>query len=101
MMELENYGELTAMHYELQQSLANGGGVEERRKLKEVNRKLGRISSFILGCNDPLIKELLILRFTRFLSWEEIARRIGGYNSAGSCRMLVIRYINRENKKKF
>ena len=96
--ELEEYGRLTSVYYEfskLQLDLEEA----DKKQFKEVKRQLAKISDFILSCKDPLIKRLMVLRFFRFLSWEEIATEVGGYNSAGSCRMLVIRYISRENKK--
>lgn len=97
--ELCAYKQLTALHYELEQKVKRGGSAEDKQKLREVNRRLGKISSFILECSDPLIKQMLILKFTKFLSWEAVAAKVGGYNSADSCRMLVLRYIGRENRK--
>ena len=93
--ELYAYKQLVALNYELEQQIKQGGGAYCKQQLKDVKRKLGKISDFILGCSDPLIKEIMILRFTRFMSWESIAAKIGGYNSGGSCRMLVIRYVSR------
>lgn len=96
--ELYAYKELTALNYELEQKIKQGDS-DCKPQLREVKQKLGKISDFILGCEDPLIKEIMLLRFTRFMSWESIAAKIGGYNSAGSCRMLVLRYVGRENRK--
>ena len=93
--ELEEYKNLTAIYYELQQSSSE----ETKAELKRVKRRLAAISDFILSCQDPMIKQLMLLRFTRFLSWDKIAISLGGLNSADGCRMMVYRYINRENRK--
>lgn len=98
--ELNKYGELSGEYWRIQMQLQKGGGYSERKRLKEVNRRLSIISDYILGCSDPFIRELMIHKFIELNSWEEVAVKVGGYNSAGSCRMLVMRYINRENKKR-
>lgn len=98
--ELEEYGKLAGEYWHIQRNLQQGaGGVDEKRRLKEVNRRLSAISDYILGCSDPLIRELMLHKFIELKSWEEVAMCVGGYNSSGSCRMLVMRYIGRENKK--
>ena len=95
--ELEEYGKLTALYYEFSESQLELTE-SEKKEFRSVKRKLFKISDFILSCKDPLIKQLMILKFFRFMSWESISKIVGGYNSADSCRMLIIRYINRENK---
>jgi hypothetical protein len=98
--ELENYSKLTAEYWQIERRIQKGNGLDDdKRRLKEVNKRLSVISDFILGCSDPVIKACMIHKFIELKRWEEVAISIGGYNSGDSCRMLVIRYLNRENKK--
>ena len=53
-----------------------------------------RIHAYILDCPDAQTRQIMFLRFVQCKSWGEIARRIGGNNTAGSVRMRAIRYID-------
>lgn len=98
--DLDEYGKLASEHYQVERRIQKGEvSSEERRRFKEIGKKLSAISNFILDCKDPLIKKCMLHKFIELKSWEEVAASVGGYNSAGSCRMLVIRYLNRENRK--
>ena len=98
--ELENYSKLAAEYWQIERRIRIGESlVDDKRRLREVDSRLSDITAFILGCSDPLIKKCMLHKFIELKSWEEVAIIVGGYNSAGSCRMLVIRYLNRENKK--
>ena len=98
--ELEEYGKLTGEYWQIERRIQKGEALsDDKRRLKEISKKLSAISDFILGCKDPLIKNCMLHKFIKQKSWEDVASSVGGYNSAGSCRMLVIRYLNRENKK--
>lgn len=99
--ELGKYGELSGEHWQIQRRIQQGKGQpDDKSRLKQLSRRLVAISDFISDCSDPLVRECMKHKFIEQKSWEEVAMSVGGYNSAGSCRMLVIRYLNRENKKK-
>lgn len=53
-----------------------------------------RIHAYILECDDAQTRLIMFLRFVQRKSWGEIARRIGGNNTAGAVRMRAIRYID-------
>ena len=53
-----------------------------------------RIQEYILSVPDPQTRVIMILRFIERKSWGEIARRIGGNNTASAVRMRVMRYID-------
>ena len=97
--ELNKYGELAVKYWELKALCGNKEADNDiLQQIKNVDYRLSKINSFISGCPDPFIKEMMIYKFTQMLSWESVANKIGGYNSAGSCRMLVNRYIERYNR---
>ena len=48
---------------------------------------------FISSLEDPLLRQIIILRFVDGKSWFKVAESIGGYATADSCRM----YFNRAN----
>lgn len=53
-----------------------------------------RIHAYILDCPDAQTRQIMFLRFVQCKSWGEIARRIGGNNTASAVRMRAIRYID-------
>lgn len=98
--ELNKYGELAVKYWELNGLVENSAATDDDlQQIKNVDYRLSKINRFIEECPDPFIKEMMIYKFTRMLSWEGVATMVGGYNSAGSCRMLVNRYIAKYNRK--
>lgn len=43
--------------------------------------------------DDPLAKELFILRYIKGYSWQAVAYRCGGNVKADGCRKIVMRYL--------
>ena len=58
-----------------------------------------RIHEYILAVPDAQTRQIMFLRFVQCKSWGEIARRIGGNNTASAVRMRAIRYIDGGKKK--
>ena len=58
-----------------------------------------RLESYIADIPDSLTRQIFTLRFVDGLSWWNVARGVGGYNTADGVRMLCTRYIDRENEK--
>lgn len=58
-----------------------------------------RIHAYILDCQDSQTRLIMHLRFVKCKSWGEIARHIGGNNTASAVRMRAIRYIDNEKKR--
>lgn len=54
------------------------------------------LNRYISEIADPLISQIVALRFVNRLSWRDIAQHIGGDNTADSVRMIVQRFL-REN----
>lgn len=62
----------------------------------EISKK---IHAYILDCQDAQTRLIMHLRFVKCKSWGEIARKIGGNNTASAVRMRAIRYIDGGKKK--
>ena len=53
---------------------------------------------FINQCDDPYVKQLMILRYVKRKTWEGVSVMIG-YGNANSCRMEVTRYLKKQDKQ--
>lgn len=68
------------------------------RKLKSSKRE---IESFVCAIHDSIVRRAVELRYIvgeKRPSWEWVARRIGGGNSADSIRKSVTRYLAKSRK---
>ena len=64
-------------------------------KRKQCIVERSRLERYIAGISDSLMRQVFTYRFVDGLSWEQVAARIGGGNSADSARKMCRRYINR------
>ena len=53
------------------------------------------ISDFAQIVTDPVVREIITLRYLDNLSWRDIAQQLGGGNTPDSVRMLLNRYLAR------
>ena len=51
------------------------------------------ITRFINSIADTQTRNIFYLRFFEHLTWEQVALRLGGINSAENCRKIVYRYL--------
>ena len=58
-----------------------------------------KINAYILDVEDPQLRQIMFLRFVKRLSWQAVANRIGGGNTADGVRMRCNRYVKNKNKK--
>ena len=61
--------------------------------LKKCFYELNRLDRFIQSVEDPLIRQILLYRFEKHMSWRQIARAIGGNNTSESLRKKLYRYL--------
>ena len=66
---------------------------ERKRKYTEVRNKL---RSYIETVPDLHVRLIMQLRFLDMMSWNEVANFAGGKNSEDSVRMMVIRYLEKD-----
>lgn len=53
-----------------------------------------RLMQYISTVPDSLTRQIFILRFIDALTWGQVAKKIGGGNTADSVRMQAMRYID-------
>ena len=71
--------------------------LEERRKQYAEARN--KLRTYIETVPDLHVRLIMQLRFLDMMSWQETADYAGGNNSEDSCRMLVKRYLRRDEGK--
>lgn len=63
-----------------------------RRKI-ELLRKYREIRRFIDGIDDPLIRQILTLKYIEQREWSDVAKIVGGKNTENSVRMMAKRFF--------
>lgn len=69
-------------------------------KEAEAEAELDKLTAYIDTIRSDYVRILYRLRFVRCLSWAEVAKVIGGPNTASNVKITVYRHIDRENKKR-
>lgn len=59
-----------------------------------------KINAYILAIEDPQLRQIMFLRFVKRLSWQAVANRIGGGNTANGVRMRCNRYVRKTSEIK-
>ena len=67
--------------------------VEHESLKKELDAEKTEIEDFIAKINDSLVRDILTLRFIGGLSWNEVAKVVGGGNTATNVRLIVRRFF--------
>lgn len=57
--------------------------------------ELIRLNEYIERCDDSLTRQILRYRFIDCMSWGAVAVKVGGNNTADSCRMNVKRFLKK------
>jgi len=79
---------------------------EHSRKMKRLRKRLQRrvedlidlvaeINEYVEQIDDSLIRQIITLRHVNGLTWRQVAREIGGRNTAESIRKLHDRYFEK------
>ncbi len=72
-------------------------------RLSELEQKLIKktveIENYISEIPDSFIRQIIRYKYIDGMSWERTARKMGGYNTRDSIRMIVKRYFKKELKK--
>ncbi|MBQ6143627.1 MAG: hypothetical protein IJI84_04015 [Clostridia bacterium] len=91
--------------------LPNGTGVSDKianyateiadlKSLLDLNLKkcfyeLNRLDRFIQSIDDAFIRQTVLYRFEKNMSWSQIARMLGGNNKPESIRKKLYRYLKK------
>lgn len=68
--------------------------IEYKQQLAVV--EYNRLTRFIAGVEDSLMRQILRFRYIDGLSWAAVAMRIGGNNTASSIKKKAYRYLKKE-----
>lgn len=55
--------------------------------------EFNRLNRYIAGIDDSLTRQIMSLRYVNGMSWQQVANRVGGDNTADSVRMIHNRYL--------
>ena len=64
-------------------------------KQAEIRLAIREVESFIIGIEDPLIRQIVELRCVYCMKWEEVAAKIGKSATAENVRQMYNRFINK------
>ena len=57
-----------------------------------------QINAFINSIDDPMIRQIIALRYLDGLSWRQVSQKIGSGISVSGVRMMLTRYLATENQ---
>ena len=64
-----------------------------RGKVAEIRIAIREVEAFIVGIEDPLVRQIVALRCVFCLSWDEVADKIGANATAENMRQIYSRFI--------
>ncbi|MGN1048830.1 MAG: hypothetical protein ACI4QZ_09515 [Eubacteriales bacterium] len=98
--ELKQYRQLKIEIDEEVQRVSSMRSGKSRRAAAEIDKKLNRlymqqmrIEKYISDVSDPLVRRIMVARYIECRSWEGVARKLGGRNTAESVRKICERWI--------
>ncbi len=65
-------------------------------ELRQRRSERARLEWYIRGVPDAYIRRIMRFRYVDGLSWQAVAFRMGGRNTASGVRMAVFRYVEKE-----
>ena len=76
--------------------------IADARRAMEYRQQLAvaeynRLTQYIAGVEDSLIRQILRLRYIEDLSWTAVAISIGGNNTAAGVKMKIYRFLKEES----
>lgn len=63
--------------------------------LKKCLYELERLNRYVQGIDDSLVRQIIIYRFEKCMSWRQIEREIGGNNTSAGLRKRLYRYLRK------
>lgn len=69
---------------------------ELQQLIGELEEKKRRAQRYIVTIDDSLIRQIITYRCLSLMTWEEVAAKVGGSNSADSVRKQFDRFFERE-----
>ena len=71
------------------------------RNLEErVENQINDVEAFLASIDDSVVRQIVHFRYVEGMSWNQVADRIGGYNTEGSVKMMFKRYLEKAKNDK-
>lgn len=67
-------------------------------KIRQSVIEYNRLNRYIAGVEDPMLRNILTLRFVSGLPWLQVAMSLGGGNTAASARMICERFLKKHQE---
>lgn len=68
-------------------------------RINAYNERLFAIEDYVAKIDEPFIRAIIRHKYIEQKSWSQVARLMGGYNTADSVRKALDRFLKRGNKK--
>lgn len=68
-------------------------------KITQCMHERNRLERYIADIPDSLTRQIFTLRFINRLTWVQVARHIGGGNTADGVRMVCTRYVGKNKER--
>lgn len=96
---MRNNGIITHMDNYIEKQVLKAEYIDRLNELEyNLVKKTVEIENYISEIPDSFIRQIIRYKYVDGLSWERTARKMGGYNTRDSIRMLVKRYFKKEKK---
>lgn len=69
----------------------------ENKRINRCHKNIEMLTSVINGVNDPILRQVLALRFAIGLGWAQVALEAGGTGAA--CKQMAYRWARKMEKK--
>lgn len=69
-------------------------------KIARCEREMERLENYIADIPDSLTRQIFTLRFIRGYTWQQVANRCGGYNTANTVKKRCYRYALSKSRYK-
>lgn len=63
---------------------------------EKLDEKISEIEEYINSIDDSQMRRMIKYKYIEELSWQQVAERMGGGNTADGCRMAVDRYLKKQ-----
>ncbi len=96
---MRNNGIIAEMDNYIEKQVLKAEYIDRLNELEyNLVKKTVEIENYISEIPDSFIRQIIRYKYVDGLSWERTARKMGGYNTRDSIRMLVKRYFKKEKK---
>lgn len=63
---------------------------------EKLDKQISEIEEYLNSIDDSQMRRMIKYKYIEELSWQQVAERMGGGNTADGCRMAVDRYLKKQ-----